>query len=210
MKKLFNEEYYKRLIKGAEKSALWFLIFTLIFTVAISLNVGSIADFLNKYSSGSLENIISTKAPDEKIGFLPIFINNIRATIMIFIFGIVPFLYLPIVFGMLVNASNIATIVGYAIYGGGLLHGIKLLFIGLVPHGILEILAFFIAAGAVIELCNAIVRKLKNKEDQIMIKDAFINGIKVLLVICLPLIFIGALVEGYITPILLDKFFWIR
>jgi stage II sporulation protein M len=116
----------------------------------------------------------------------------------------IPFLgTLLVAFEILINSGLIGVIAVIT----GVNNGIGYPFLGLVPHGIVEIPAFIIQLCSVILwqviIIEAIVTKLKGKTQdarklKLGMKDVFIFA-----VISLVLLFIAAAIETYVTPYLL-------
>jgi len=116
-----------------------------------------------------------------------IFVNNVQAAFIGFIFGpllgIVPVL----------NAVSNGAILGYVSYLAMLRAG-PLVLLQLVPHGIFELPAIFIALGLGLRWGTFVFAPKKK------VKEAFVyhfyNGLKVFVAIVLPLLAIAAVIEG--------------
>lgn len=118
----------------------------------------------------------------------------------------IPFLY----FLNLITTSIITGVVfGFAINvipDKGLL-----LVISSVPHMIIEILAISFVASGLYPLNKAIVRIVSNlfrkeKKENLSVKPAFLNLIKIYVIIALPLFIIAAFAETYLTEFILNIF----
>ena len=127
--------------------------------------------------------------------FLLIFLNNsIKAFAVIllgFFFGMAPFLLL---------AAN-GTLLGVVAYIVSQESGWTFLFLGILPHGIFEIPALILSVSYGLWLGVKFYRKIKYNES---FKSHFIHSIKFFGKIILPLLFIAALIEAFVTPILIN------
>lgn len=73
---------------------------------------------------------------------------------------------------------------------------------GILPHGIFEIPAAVITASMGMRIGSTVIAKLK-KEKVSIIKEIY-NAIKYFLLLVVPLLFIAAFVEAFITPVILS------
>lgn len=129
-----------------------------------------------------------------------IFVHNVRAAGAIFLAGIFSFSVL----GMLAYLANIGVI-------GGVLGMFKLagmptgpLFLaGILPHGIFEIPALIIASAAVLRIGVAMVTPQTGKSMGEVILDLLAGWARVFVGLVIPLLAVAALIEAYVTPLLL-------
>ena len=126
--------------------------------------------------------------------FLFIFLNNALKAFIILIFGIL-FGLAPIIF-VFVNGFA----VGMVIFVASQKIGAEKVFLGLAPHGILEIPAILLAAGYGLWLGSIFYRSLKYGEP---FKEAFFLALKKYFKIIVPLLFFAAIIETYLTSYLL-------
>jgi len=127
--------------------------------------------------------------------FLYIFGNNtlidFLSIITFFLFGLVP-LYI-----LLSNGFSIGIIFELSATE----KGIPLLLAALAPHGVIELPAFFIATGAGLWLSVKLIKKIFKKEP---FKENLKRAVKIFFFVIIPLNFIAALIETYITPIIIE------
>lgn len=133
---------------------------------------------------------LDTKSNSEL--WMYIFFNNISIStvivVLFFLFGLAP------IVALLSNGTMIGVVVAYSIekLGG------DNVFLAIVPHGIFELPAFFIAAALSLHLSSKFFAYLK-KEKRTFKKD-LLFAIKILFFIVAPLLFVAAIIETFITP----------
>jgi uncharacterized membrane protein SpoIIM required for sporulation len=132
-----------------------------------------------------------------------IFLNNLRATFVVFLAGIVSFSVL----GMLVYLLNVGLI-------GGVLGVFKiigyspvLLFAaGLLPHGIFEIPALMLASAVVLRMGAVLVTPQTGKSMGQILLEQLADWLKIFLGLVVPLLMVAAIIEAYVTPSILFAF----
>ena len=133
------------------------------------------------------------------ISFFALLFNNIRASALMAILGIIPFLFLPaIILGY--NAVIIGIACAFSMAMGT---GVSFLVLALLPHGIFEIPALILSAALGIYLCKELVKKLVGRSRLASFSGVFLSMLRFYLCVILPLLVVAALVETYITPWLL-------
>ena len=148
---------------------------------------------------GARESIGLAQA-NQHLSALFIFSNNVRATFFILLGGIVSFSVL----GMLMYLINVGLVGG--VLGVFKLIGyspFKLFVTGLLPHGIFEIPALMIASAIVFRMAAVLVSPQLGKSMGQMILELLADWVKVFVGVVVPLLAVAALVEAYITPIIL-------
>jgi stage II sporulation protein M len=155
-----------------------------------------------------MAKILQQKIPVHEPGyplFLAILKNNLQASLLVLVTGLVPFLFIP-VFAVLANGAGIGVIT--AVYqNSGLDPGALLLF-GIAPHGLFEIPAFLFSAGIGLHLSIFLIKLILVSPPQN--RPTFLFSLKrallLWLVIVVPLIIVAALVETFFTPALVQAF----
>ncbi len=148
---------------------------------------------------GARESIGLAQA-GQHLSALYLFANNVRATLLILLAGLVSFSVL----GMLIYLVNVGLI-------GGVLGVFKLIgysplvlfAAGLLPHGIFEIPALMIASAIVLRMAAVLVAPQLGKSMGQVVLELLADWAKVFLGVVMPLLGIAALVEAYITPLIL-------
>lgn len=120
-----------------------------------------------------------------------IFVNNsvkvLGSIVLGIVFGIFP------IFSLLANGYLIGIIAQY--------HGPVVFLAGIVPHGIFEIPALLLGAGAGIGLgWTAVKRRSELKAD-------IDRSLKMFLKVVMPLLLMASLIETFITPLIIDGLF---
>ena len=129
-----------------------------------------------------------------------LFMNNTRAITVIFFAGLFSFSVL----GVLLYMVNIALMGG--LFGVLQLLGISpwpLFLAGVVPHGIFEIPALLIGSAAMLYMGVSIVTPQTGKSMGEVILELLADWTKIFLGIVVPLLAAAAVIEAYVTPVLL-------
>ena len=155
------------------------------------------AGLFNTISQMFQENGVYTESGG--ISFFALLFNNIRASALMAILGIISFLFLPaIILGY--NAVIIGIACAFSMAMGT---GVSFLVLALLPHGIFEIPALILSAALGIYLCKELVKKLVGRSRLASFSGVFLSMLRFYLCVILPLLVVAALVETYITPWLL-------
>ena len=129
-----------------------------------------------------------------------LFMNNTRAVALIFLAGLVSFSVL----GVLLYMLNIGLIGGvYALLELLGLQPLPIFLAGVLPHGIFELPALVIGAAVVLYMGVAIVTPQTGKSMGEVIIELFADWTKIFLGLVVPLLAVAAVIEAYITPVLL-------
>lgn len=184
-----------------------FLIMLLLFLSGIWL--GERMSQTNPSMAKSIEKLVNNKFGSMKqwLKDMPFFVwifviwfNNIIASIMSFISGII--IIFPAVF---------------VIYQGAILGVVQKLtvvhmstakfYLSLVPHGIFELSAVFIASGLGIRfglvLYRSLWRLLKGGDDEGLLKN-FFNEMRVYSILIILMLFVAAIIEVTISPLIIQ------
>ena len=134
-----------------------------------------------------------------------LFLNNLEASGMATIIGIVPFVFLPAV-SLLSNTAVIGAF--FSLYSPGGQDVVRMLVFGILPHGIFEITAIILSISMGIYLCYTICCLIigNGKKRGHKFKSAVMDIIRAFVCFVVPLLIVAAVVETYVTPLLIDKF----
>ena len=127
-----------------------------------------------------------------------LFFNNITASLLSMLYGLIPFLPLS----ALALGTNALLLGAFAaLYQH---HGIGLgvYFIGILPHGIFELPALILSCALGLLICRTGTEKLRKRSDVSFLRRV-LDCNRVFLSFVTPLLLVAALVEAYITPALL-------
>ena len=162
-----------------------------------------VPDFAARYVEQFVQQVDDLGIVSEN-GTVPasfLFANNLRATFVTMVYGFLPLIYLPAL-SLGVNASLMGILAAY--YTG---QGVSLWYflLGILPHGIFELPALALGVAMGLCLCRRTTLYLKQKTPG-TVKAAFFDCLRVLLMQAAPLLLISAVVEAYITPLILNLF----
>lgn len=147
---------------------------------------------------GELPDLSSMSEVELSASFL--FLNNTRAMAVIFLAGLVSFSVLGILIYML-NVSLIGGVYGVLELLG--LSPLQVFLAGVLPHGIFELPALLIGSSVVLYIGAALVTPQTGKSMGEVIIELLADWAKIFIGLVVPFLAIAALIEAYITPILL-------
>ena len=126
--------------------------------------------------------------------------NNLRATTLIFLGGLVSFGVLGVI-AYMVNVGLVGGVLGvFHVIG----YSPTLLFVaGLLPHGLFEIPALILTSATVLRAGAVFVMPQTGKSMGQIAVELVADSAKILLGFVIPLLVIAAVVEAYITPAIL-------
>jgi len=128
--------------------------------------------------------------------FLIIFEQNVSALLLSIIFGI--FLGIIPCFSVFTNGL----ILGIIIFEMLNEYSWEVLLVGILPHGIIEIPVLIISSAIGIKIGKIVLWKIFKRRGSI--KKEFKQALKFFLYILLPLLFLAALIEAFVTSALLS------
>jgi stage II sporulation protein M len=129
-----------------------------------------------------------------------IFLNNLKATLLFTILGVVPFFIGTVVFVSSISVLLGATLALTISRGFEIATFVKLT----APHGVIELLGVFYGAGLGFFLSKQITKKLFPRHRAGSVPLAFLlkKFIVSYALLILPLLALAALVESFVTPLL--------
>lgn len=131
---------------------------------------------------------------------MAIFVHNLRAMAMSVGYGVVPFLHLPaLLLGL--NAIILGCMAAYYVNNGV---SLLLYLAGLVPHGIFEIPAIILSLACGLYLCTYLTGRIFRRE-RTPRQPVFRWIVQVFCLVIVPLLLAAALVEAYLTPLILNS-----
>ena len=151
-----------------------------------------------------MEQIAQSGVIDEagEISVFALLMNNWRAMLVSALYGLLPFVFLPLI-SLLTNGLMLGVMFGiYQANGMSLLT----LVAGLVPHGIFELpaLVFSIACG--VRLCRNMCLLVTGSPKKVPFMVLAEELLRVLVLVIAPLTVAAAFVECYVTPIVMGWF----
>jgi stage II sporulation protein M len=128
-----------------------------------------------------------------------LFTNNLWVCVLLVVIGVVPFLFLPAV--LLFLNGFISGLVMSAVAMPETTSRLAFFLAGLLPHGIFEFAAIFLAGAMGLNLCSRMIRKiLRQAGDELNLKAYGYFTVKSFAFIVAPLLLVAALVESLVTP----------
>lgn len=129
-----------------------------------------------------------------------LFINNTRSMMVIFLAGMFSFSVLGVLFYMI----NVALIGGvYALLQLLGVAPLPIFLAGVLPHGLFELPALLIGSAVVLYIGAALVTPQNGKSMGEVIIELMADWAKIFVGLVVPLLAVAALIEAYITPLIL-------
>lgn len=176
----------------------YIVLSTLVFTLSIIagyIAYGLYPEYAMQSVSGLEELVQMLQGLSPLEIMLLIFINNTIAMFTAILFGIV--LGIVPLMVLVLNGFIIGTIVNMLLTENGL----SFIIAGLVPHGIIEIPMLLLSTSIGMRIGYEVLSALAGKPSDI--KREFIKGMKLFFYWMIPLIFLAALIETFITPVVI-------
>ena len=151
-----------------------------------------------------MEQIAQSGVIDEagEISVFALLMNNWRAMLVSALYGLLPFVFLPLI-SLLTNGLMLGVMFG--IYQA---NGLSLatLLDGLVPHGIFELPALIFSVACGIRLCKNMGLIVLNNPEKMPFLELAEELLRVLIFVIAPLTMAAAFIECYVTPIVMGLF----
>ena len=140
---------------------------------------------------------------DGSLSALALFSNNLRATVFIMVYGLVPFIQLPAL-ALGVNTMALGVLASWYIAQG---YSIVAFLAAVLPHGLAEFPALILAFGVGLYVCGQVTRRLfRRDESALHIWDCLVLISRMLLLVLIPLLAVAAILEAYVTPLVAALF----
>ncbi|HMB24941.1 MAG TPA: stage II sporulation protein M, partial [Anaerolineales bacterium] len=156
---------------------------------------------LTELRASITENPINLNTLGDRLPSAPLlFYYNARTTVVTLLLGLVSFGTM----GLTVFIANIALVGG--VLGGAQLVGYSpwLVFaVGILPHGIFELPAIFLATAAMLKVGAQLVTPQSEKSLGEILLLSLADWLRIFVGLVLPLLAVAALIEIYITPALI-------
>jgi len=151
-----------------------------------------------------MEQIAQSGVIDEEgqMSVFALLMNNWRAMLVSTLYGLIPFLFLPLV-SLLTNGLLVGVMFG--IYQA---NGLSLLTLlaGLVPHGVFEIPALVLSIACGVKLCRNMCLLATSSPQRVPFLALAEDLLRVLVLVIAPLTMVAAFMECYVTPIVMGWF----
>ena len=150
------------------------------------------------------DNLNNIDSLGERLPAPVLFLHNTRTTVIFLLLGLISFGTL----GLTLFIGNIALVGG--VMGAAYLVGYSPLLAfgaGILPHGIFELTAIFIATAAVLKVGAQLVTPQPDKGLGEILLIALADWLRVFVGIVVPFLAIAAVIEIYLTPVLIKLAF---
>lgn len=177
----------------------WLFVAIFLFGIGLIWGLVTPASILDIFSEdvAALEEVSDFLSPLPQASvFIFIFIKNVSAVLISFVFS--PFFCLVPVLALIINGGFIGLVSTLVIEEKSLGY----LLSGLLPHGILELPALIIGEAVALSFGAAVTLALFNKERRNLLLPNLRKNLRYLL-IALALFLPAAIIETYVTPLLL-------
>lgn len=193
----WEKALHRRLLKTALCVGIAFIALSAVFTVFFCRDQEAAGEIIAAY----MPKARSMTDEDGSVSLIRLLTNNVFASAVSTGLGLIPFLFLP-VFSLLVNTAVIGAMLGMIAASGTVPVGKTIVF-SLLPHGIFELPALFLAMAMGIYLCRLLSMKILGKAGEKKILPNFNALAKTFVLNVLPLLAAAAVMECYVTPALM-------
>jgi uncharacterized membrane protein SpoIIM required for sporulation/ABC-type transport system involved in multi-copper enzyme maturation permease subunit len=186
---------------------LLFLLAVITFWAGFHWTVETVPEVMDLTSPDAIQKLSDRfENPSNLIGFgqrfsaPSIFAHNVRAVSLILLAGLVSFSVLGILVYM-VNLSTVGALLGvFQLLGYS---PVTLVVYGLLPHGIFEVPALILASAAMLRIGVVLVTPQVGRSMGEVVLELLADWAKIVIGLVLPMLLVAALVETYVTPLLL-------
>jgi len=160
----------------------------------------AVADIMASFMKQIQEAGVINEAGDMSV--FALLTNNWMAMLLSTLYGFIPFLFLPM-FSLLANGSLLGMMA--AIYLSSDFSFAAYL-AGILPHGIFELPALVLSISSGLCLCRNMCRIVTGNDQRTPLVELLSDLLRVLLLIVLPLTALAAVMECYVTPVVMGLF----
>jgi stage II sporulation protein M len=193
------ETYFEKNLKSTYYFCLAFFGIMIILNTLLFLNDPGLSQSYFK----ELQSLFNQKEFLNSTGvelWFGIFFNNVIASGISILLGMIPFLFLPM-FSLASNAIVIG-LIGAVYQTNGF--GWFVFLVGILPHGIIEIPALILGVTLGVNICFKLVKAILKRSIKGELKQAFIGCLRIYVLWVIPLFFVAAFIETFLTPILFN------
>lgn len=220
LRQLYREEWQRFKARHLKIFMLALLLFVLVAVLSYTYLLGH-PEFTEQKFMELAEKLLE-KIPLDRgklVMSAAILLSNLAAASLAIGLGLVPFMFLP-TFGVMLNGAAMGVMSAFMTLRGVELG--SLLLFGLVPHGIIEIPAFLYACTLGFALCLGLTRfvihELFSRGNALApaspsgpgpeesFTDLLKHTFRTFVLVIIPLILLAALIETFVTPLLIHTF----
>jgi stage II sporulation protein M len=183
------------------KRSLGISLATVVVAFIVALLVGYGVVSLNAEAGAALMNFLRNEIfadvgeGDGLVLFAKIFLNNLEACVILFLGGA----SLGLITLLIISLNGI--VIGGVIGIVGTERGLPFMAAAILPHGIFEIPAFIISGALGLSLAHAFLDELRGSGDM---AAAGVRLGRTFMTIVLPLVLVAAVIEVFITPVVIS------
>lgn len=181
------------------RSAIAFLLL-----IGVSLIACLFLPELREKAIGQIFDLMAGKdlmTPDGRISFFALFANNMQACIITMLYGLIPFAYL-VALPMGINAILLGVLAADAVANGSL----STFLLAILPHGIVELPALVLAFAMSAYVCGQMTRRCRKDKTAHSLLECMVLISRFLFIVLIPMLLAAALLEAWVTPMLLMLF----
>ncbi|MBO4302785.1 stage II sporulation protein M [Methanosarcinaceae archaeon] len=186
------------------KHLLWTAVVILFFTAGMLAGYemsASDPEISQTIMEGMAEKLDGISSEDPGSLFVFLIINNASVAFASVILGIIP--VIAPVFISFFNGFAVGAVVEMISEG----RGIAFILAGLLPHGIFELSAVFLACAAGLRLgLSPVILLYEERFSFSAWKDELKEAVAAFILIILPMLLIAAFIEAFVTPSIMDMF----
>ncbi len=203
----FIGKQYKETWRFIGKDLRWIFLGTVVFFIAFIV----LTDLFFNNHPEEMQQVIETFSktveeisPNGEISAPHLFLNNLRACAIAVLLGLIPFLFVTALI-LIANAAVMGAVGAMFRMSG---HSVAVMYLaGILPHGIFELPAILLSISMGLYLCYCLVKRIcEGRYNRGIVKKALANSLRTFLCLIVPLLAVAALIETYVTPILLTHF----
>ena len=150
------------------------------------------------------ENVVNLDSLDQQLPVYYLFFNNVRATIMFLLAGLISFGTLGLTFFM-VNFVLVGGVLGAAEVVG--FSPLLTFSVGILPNGIFELTAVILATAAMLKVGAQLVSTDTDKSLGETVLLSLADWFRIFIGFVVPLLAVAAVIEIYVTPALIKMAF---
>ena len=142
---------------------------------------------------------LSSNVPQSQM-MATLFFNNVTASLLAMLYGLIPFVPLSAL-AIGTNALMLGAFAALYLMQG---YGLGVYLVGILPHGVFELTALILACTLGLLICRTGTDRLRRKKEAVPLWPRLQDCLRVFLFAVVPLLALAALIEAYITPVLLQ------
>lgn len=128
--------------------------------------------------------------------------NNWRAMLLSVLYGLIPFIYLPVI-SLMSNGTLLGIMAGVYQANG---MSLAALAAGVLPHGVFELPALILSIACGVRLCRNMCLIVLRSRAKVPFMELAEELLRVLVLVIAPLTVAAAFIECYVTPVVMEWF----